>query len=574
MKSANGFDNVLWYVGAVDKNDDAIKQGRVRVRAYGIHSPDRNLVPTEDLPWAPVLNLGYGVNTPAPGDWVFGCFIDGRDAQHPIVLGIIPGQNLELPGGTGSSDDYLSIEALRQYGIPPLGKIMAGEDLETTQLVLQNAAKMAFGAAKTAQDLLNSTSLQETVNAAEQKLQEISKQFDTKKLTEVLDTGSITQALSSISDSIQSSDITSALGSLNPSEILNVSAFENVFNASDIQSIFETSNIGEVFNIGKLSETLASGTDLLNEIPIQDIGNALNSLDIGELANIGNITDTVDTALSAVAGAVSKIKKISAPSIEEPGVPAATEPHKNMVWKSRNSNSYIQIAEDEEFIVISHESGSHMQIDSSGNIKIKSFGDAHYYSEGHMMEATAGSKIVHIEGAYALECKNVTLQVNGDMNHTVKGDYNLNVGGKMSITAGESFELGAQRMSLAATSEHFNLSAAQKIKIDAGNNLSLKSGSDMFLTSGSTLHNVSSSGMFNTAGAGYNISAVGIFATANPIHLNSGDAPAVAATPTPETTKAPEIDTPVEREVTNISSEVETTVSQIGAFDSDESEEV
>jgi len=443
MISSNGFDNVLWYVGAVDKNDDAIKQGRVRVRAYGIHSPDRNLVPTEDLPWAPVLNLGYGVNTPAPGDWVFGCFIDGRDAQHPIVLGIIPGQNLELPGGTGSSDDYLSIEALRQYGIPPLGKIMAGEDLETTQLVLQNAAKMIFGSAQTAKQI--------------------------------------------------------------------------------------------------------AGQD--DNTP-------------------------------------------SAPSIEEPGVPAATEPHKNMVWKSRNSNSYIQIAEDEEFIVISHESGSHMQIDSSGNIKIKSFGDSHYYSEGHMMEATAGSRTVHIEGAYALECKNVTLQVNGDMNHTVKGDYNLNVGGKMSITAGESFEMGAQRMSLAATSEHFNLKSAQKIKIDAGNNLSLKSGSDMFLTSDgilsgystgnmflntqSELHKNSGSRTYNSAGGNLYLTSGGIIAgDGSEVYLNSGlSTTATAGSKTPESTKAPEIDTPVEREVTNISSEVESTTSQIGAFDSDESVEV
>lgn len=430
MNSSIGFDNPLWYVGIVQNNDDSIKQGRVQIRAFGIHPPiTSNTVDRDDLPWAPVLNAGSGgAVLPAIGDWVFGCFIDGRDAQHPIVFGIIPGQNLELPAGTGSSDIYSAIESIKQYGIPPLGKIMSGEDLETTQLVLQNAFRKLQGPAKTAKQIA-------------EKLEEI----DPKTL---------------------------------------------------------------------------------------------------------------------------------APSIQEPGVPVSNQPHKNMVWKSRNSNSYIQIAENEEFIVISHEKGSHVQIDSGGNIKIKSFGDAHYYSEGHMFEAASGSKTIHIEGNYALECKSVTLQVNGDMNHVVKGDYNLNVGGKIGITAGESFEVGSQRMSLASTSEHFNLKSAQKIKLDADGNLSLKSGSDMYITSGSTLHSVAASDTYNSAGGSYNISAAGMYATADPIHLNSAGNAAVAATATPETTKAPELDLPVEREVTNVGTEVQSTPGQSGAFDSDESVEV
>ena len=160
------------------------------------------------------------------------------------------------------------------------------------------------------------------------------------------------------------------------------------------------------------------------------------------------------------------------------------------------------------------------------------------------------------------------------MNHVVKGDYNLNVGGKIGITAGESFELGAQRMSLAATSEHVNIKAAQKIKLDADNVLSLKSGSDMYLTSGATLHTSSSADTFSTAGATYNISASALYATAVPIHLNSSGNPATAATATPEAIKAPELDLPVEREVTSVATEVEITPGQSGAFDSDESEEV
>ena len=88
MMGDNGFSNMIGFMGVVEDNDDPIAQGRVRVRAFGFHSyPSEELIEKEDLPWAPVLNGSGGKFHALPdnGDWVFGLFLYGRDAQHPIV---------------------------------------------------------------------------------------------------------------------------------------------------------------------------------------------------------------------------------------------------------------------------------------------------------------------------------------------------------------------------------------------------------------------------------------------------------------------------------------------------------
>jgi hypothetical protein len=448
MVSDIGFENPLWFMGIVEDNDDKLNNGRVKVRAFGIHPPaNSDDVQIEDLPWAPVLNAGhFGTVLPAKSDWVFGFFADGRDAQHPFVVGAIPGQNMQLPQDSGSSSAYTppSFDAFKNYGESPLPKAMSGEDLETTQTVLQNASRLIFGAAQKAKNLLG-----------------------------------------------------------------------------------------------------------LNE-------------------------ENSDDPL---------------PNINEPPVQGSTQPHKNMVWKSRNSESYMQIGEDEEYILLSHESGSHIQIDSSGNIKIKSFGDAHYYSEGHQMEASNGSRVIHIEGGYSLECKDATIQINGDLNHTIKGDYNLNVGGKLGITTGQSFEIAAQRIGLEATTEHMNLKAAEKIKAEAGDNVSLKSGADMYFTSDGTMnqysigamflnteaqmHKNSGSIMYTSAGSNLYLTSGGLIAgDGDEIHLNNGlSTTATPATKTPETPALLKLDKPIEQSVSTNSNEVESTSGSIGVGDLDDTGE-
>jgi hypothetical protein len=85
----NGF---VWFVGVVEDRKDPIKLGRCRVRCVGWHSENKMLLPTAMLPWAtPAFPLN-NTNTYAPrdGDMVFGFFVDGENAQEPVIIGSFP----------------------------------------------------------------------------------------------------------------------------------------------------------------------------------------------------------------------------------------------------------------------------------------------------------------------------------------------------------------------------------------------------------------------------------------------------------------------------------------------------
>lgn len=86
------YGQFIWWVGIVeDTFGDPTQLGRVRVRIFGFHPSG---LTTEDLPLAPVLNGGTArINA---GQMVLGFFMDGMDAQQPVVLGV-------LGGGTSSA---------------------------------------------------------------------------------------------------------------------------------------------------------------------------------------------------------------------------------------------------------------------------------------------------------------------------------------------------------------------------------------------------------------------------------------------------------------------------------------
>ena len=74
--------NPEWFFGIVEDRNDPLNLGRVRVRIFGRHSDNKQLIPTESLPWAQIL---LPTNNPNPypskeGDSVLGMFLDGKNA--------------------------------------------------------------------------------------------------------------------------------------------------------------------------------------------------------------------------------------------------------------------------------------------------------------------------------------------------------------------------------------------------------------------------------------------------------------------------------------------------------------
>lgn len=88
----------IWWFGVVEDRKDPLKMGRCRVRIVGWDSGSLADSPVSSLRWAivslPVNNSN--VYSPKEGDKVIGFFLDGENAQQPIILGIIPHIPLEV----------------------------------------------------------------------------------------------------------------------------------------------------------------------------------------------------------------------------------------------------------------------------------------------------------------------------------------------------------------------------------------------------------------------------------------------------------------------------------------------
>ena len=101
-----GRDGFRWWIGQIASEDaqgDQINEigtawgNRVKVRIMGYHPQNTTELSDDDLPWAQVLlspqcgsgkaNRGKSLRV-SPGDTVMGFFLDGDDAQLPVVMGL------------------------------------------------------------------------------------------------------------------------------------------------------------------------------------------------------------------------------------------------------------------------------------------------------------------------------------------------------------------------------------------------------------------------------------------------------------------------------------------------------
>jgi hypothetical protein len=145
-----GIKDPLWFVGVIENNDDPRKEGRVQVRAFGIHGTNKD-VETEDLPWAICIHGGYDVNiVPKTNSWVFGFFMDGRGAQQPMIIGVIPSQmtkvmNPEVDGwgALPTNNGRVSAEGSdpESFGQPQNHRLTRAEYVQETYVLQQETMR-------------------------------------------------------------------------------------------------------------------------------------------------------------------------------------------------------------------------------------------------------------------------------------------------------------------------------------------------------------------------------------------------------------------------------------------------
>ena len=118
----------MFEYGIVEDINDPEQLGRARVRVFGLHSHSLADIPTEDLPWASVLqpttsaaNSGVGTSPRLlPGTLVMLTFTDA-DKQFPIVLGTLPSElkstfmNVEGEEVARQADGYGFQDPAKQY---------------------------------------------------------------------------------------------------------------------------------------------------------------------------------------------------------------------------------------------------------------------------------------------------------------------------------------------------------------------------------------------------------------------------------------------------------------------------
>jgi hypothetical protein len=121
-KDYGTFDPTNW-VGVVENSHDKLNIGMYKVRIIGLHSPNVEEVPVDNLPWAHgaiPLSQGYTTSVARPGEWVVGYFLDPETLQYPIIIGILPGiQSTNVVNVTSSGSKVGSYSYNKSAGFVP-----------------------------------------------------------------------------------------------------------------------------------------------------------------------------------------------------------------------------------------------------------------------------------------------------------------------------------------------------------------------------------------------------------------------------------------------------------------------
>lgn len=170
-----GLNGFVWWVGVVEGRDDPLKVGRCQVRIFGWHTDNKQMIPTEDLPWCmPLypLNRSRDFSTPKEGDYIVGFFFDGESGQFPIMMGVLPGIQSGVPSGDSGFQDPRTPEEIAAAPQVPSGQVQYTPGQPTiAPLARGNIANSAISATNSARSAVKDITTPIKASLAAAKLQ-------------------------------------------------------------------------------------------------------------------------------------------------------------------------------------------------------------------------------------------------------------------------------------------------------------------------------------------------------------------------------------------------------------------
>ena len=488
MIGESGFENLVWFMGLVEDINDPLT-GRVKVRCFGFHpTVGENTVAKEDLPWAHIVRSNSKITSmPDEGDLVMGCFMDGRDAQHPIVFGMINTDKFSLPsiGGTllppyeagqenpinlntSSLGEGWSTNGEKAYryfidnGFTPaqaaglVGNLQAesGKDLNPAAFNPDDKGKPAYGIAQwrdtRADDFKAKYGIYPNEATLDQQLEFMMYEFNGKEKNAY-------------------AEIKAA-----PSAAAAAAAVDKYYERSDGKTI--GNRIG---NANKLFDIFTGDSNF----PVNADGTRANqhpymAASQSAYNNYGNPAmpyqfhgEGIDRSPLVTQATFRTVTQVGNFVVEEPLRPVAANIH-TAVWQTRQYGSSVELAgnaDENEFISITHASGSHITLDSHGNIIIKSFGGTNNSTEGSMQEIVTGAKLAQYGTGYeiAVQGGKCVIKAAGDMELQSGGDFSITAGGKLAINVGDSIDIAGSRIAATARVDNIDLMSIGKLSLEA-----------------------------------------------------------------------------------------------------------
>lgn len=520
MIGENGLENLVWFMGYVEDNSDTLN-GRVRVRAFGFHPPvTDNTVRTEDLPWAHVVRDSKFSSIPDNGDFVVGFFLDGRDAQHPIVIGTInsakfsapssvPGYNPEsynpdgTPGASGAGaggterakyayEYFISKGLTPQQAAGIVGNLQAesGDNLDS----LYNPAGGGTGARGIAQ-------------------------WRGPRTQAFIDRYGTTPDLAPLDDQLDF-----IMYEFETTESKSYNAIKGATTASDAAGLFDS--LYERSGGGTIQKRVNNATTLLQEFAPLSGSAAFEGRNEYLATSQDSVNNYANPALPPAfhgenieytqALVQTATRRENEPGIPMPGGSATS------VWHSHYGGSSIELSGKngtDESIHINHSSGSRITLDGSGNITIKSIGGKlHISSENEIDEIATDAKTATY-GSYELTVVDGTCNIVscGDMTLSSGGNMTLEAAGNMKINTGAALDVAASTIHLTAREDSVDIIAANKLALQStGGTASIIGKGGAFIQSEADV-NIGGSGMVRLGGSA--------------IHLNSPGEPPADALP-------------------------------------------